>query len=226
MTSEAKIITGIGIATVLIVIIGLFFAGQANPGKVIIKPEILVRANNPRVTGKDAKIQIVEFGDLECPACALLAPNMKRILDVYGDHIDFVFRVIPIHDYSIPAASVAFLGAEQGKFLNVYEIVSANLEQWSARTADKPTLFKKYAKEAGLNMDIYEKTLKEKADTYARIVKQDAEDAKTMNILATPTLIINGRIVLRGSQSFEKLSEIIQSELQSSTATGTATTTQ
>lgn len=225
MTSEAKIISGIGIFTVLIIILGLVFTNGSGPkSEVNIKQESLVTESNPRITGKDAQVQIVEFGDFQCPACSMLSFTMKELFKTHGDKIDFVFRVIPIHAYSVEAASASYAAAEQGKFKEMYEVLFEKQSEWSVSSADRKALFEQYAATIGLNVEAFKTALKEKKDVYAAIVDKDSVDATVMGVQVTPTLIINGKTVARGALSYEQLKTLVDNELNS--VQNTATTTQ
>jgi protein-disulfide isomerase len=96
----------------------------------------------------------------------------------------------------------------------MYEKLFVTQDEWSEGTANRTELFKKYATEVGLNMTQYEKDLNEKAAKYAEIINTDARDASAMGIMATPTLIINGKTVIRGAVSFDDLKKILDKELQ------------
>ncbi len=224
MTTEAKIISGIGIFTVIIIIFGLMFAGNGGPKtEVAVNKEVLTTSENPRITGKNPKIQIVEFGDFQCPACAMLSFNMKELFKTHGDSIDFVYRVIPIHQYSYEAANAGYAAAEQGKFKEMYEKLFEKQDEWSAPKADRGTLFAGYAAELGLDVELFKKTIAEKAGLYKTIVDKDNKDAQTMGIQATPTLIINGTQVTRGAISYSQLKTIVDTELEKLQTTATTT---
>lgn len=215
MNSETKIITSIGIITVLVVIIGLYFSGgsASNSPSVNIQPTILVNQNSARIAAKEAKIQIVEFADFECPACAVQAPIIRKFLDAHKDNVDYVFRIIPIHDTSKDAAAAAYAAGEQGKFFEMGDLLFAKQDEWSsepkAKLAEK---FATYATELGLDVNRFKTDMTNNRSAYDARVEADAKDATTMNIMSTPTLIINGKDSLRGVQSIEKLESYLSQE--------------
>jgi protein-disulfide isomerase len=212
MNSETKIITSIGIITVLVVIMGLYFSGGAasKESSVNIQPTILVNQNSARVVAKDAKVQIVEFADFECPACAVQAPLIRKFLDAHKDNVDYVFRIIPIHDSSKDAAAAAYAAGEQGKFFEMGDILFAKQDEWSsdpkAKLVEK---FSTYAAQLNLDMNKFKADIVNNRAVYDARVDADAKDAVAMNIMSTPTLIINGKESLRGVQSFEKLESFL-----------------
>lgn len=232
MNSDTKIISAIGVFTVIIIIVGVMFAGGQRSARdlpeITVKTDALVRPDSLRETGKDAKIQFVEFADFECPACAMLHPSLKRIKSEYKDKIDFVFRVIPIHSNSVLAASAVLAAREQGKMIEMHDILFEKQEEWTKygiRAAEVSTLFEKYAGIIGLNVDQYKSDIKNNASKYKAIVDQDQADATAMGIASTPTIIVNGKPLIRGVVSYERLKQIIETELKPATAVHTASTT-
>ena len=235
MNSDTKIISAIGVFTVIIIIVGVMFAGGQKSGgnlpEISIKPEALVRPDSLRETGKDPKIQFVEFADFECPACAMLHPSLKRIKAEYKDKIDFVFRVIPIHSNSVLSASAVFAAREQGKMIEMHDIVFEKQEEWTKygiKPAEVSALLEKYAGEIGLNVEQYKSDFKQNASKYKEIIDQDQADATTMGIASTPTAIVNGKPLIRGVVTYDRLKQIIEAELNPAPATvpsAAATTT-
>lgn len=231
MNSDTKIISIIGIITVVVVTLGVMFAGGKGTSggpDITVKQEGLVREDSLRSTGKDAQIQFVEFADFECPACAMLHPSLKRILQEYGDKIDYVFRVIPIHQHSVLAASAVFAAREQGKFMEMNDIVFERQDDWTAygkTNAEISAMFESYAGQIGLDIAKYKADLAANADKYKKTIDQDAADAMSMGIQSTPTGIINGKPLIKGVVSYDALKKMIEAELNGGTASGTASTT-
>ncbi len=73
-----------------------------------------------KVRGPDnAKVTIVEFADINCPACRRSIPELKEITTKYNGKIRFAFRHIPLHmlpghETSIEAAMIAEHAAMEG----------------------------------------------------------------------------------------------------------------
>lgn len=231
MNSDTKIISIIGIITVIIIAVGVMFAGNASQTTlpdISITNEALVREDSIRVKGKDAKVQLVEFADFECPACAMFHPTLKRIKAEYGDKLDFVFRVIPIHSNSTTAASVVLAAREQGKMIEMHDILFEKQEEWTKygiQPAEVSDLFEKYAIQIGLDVAKFNADLDNNGSKYRAIVNQDSIDANTMGIMSTPTIIVNGKAVGRGAVSYETLKQFIESELNPAPVAATSTNT-
>ena len=175
------------------------------------------------MTGKDATstggIQIVEFGDFECPSCAALHPALKQLLQTEGDKIDFVFRVVPIHQYSREAAAAALAARDQGQFLAMNDILFEKQDEWGAEGAGDPEhFFEEYAKDIGLDVTKFKADIANNAAAYNAFVDKDAADATAMNINATPTVIINGKQVIVGAVSYDQLYALVNASTSAATA--------
>ncbi len=231
MNSDTKILSIIGIITVAVIVIGLMLANnsqqKAGQPEITVNKDALVREDSLRKTGSDPKIQFVEFADFECPACAMLHPALKQIMKEYGDKIDFVFRVIPIHSHSVLAASAVFAAREQGKFIEMHDIMYENQDKWTAfglKDDEISTLFETYAAQIGLDVAKYKADLKANSTAYAKIVYQDQIDANSMGINSTPTALVNGKPLIRGVVTYDKLKAIIEAELNPKAASAANTT--
>jgi protein-disulfide isomerase len=215
MNSETKVITSIGIITILIICIGMYFSagtGESQPN-ITIKPQILVNQNSARIVAKNSRVQIVEFADFECPACAMQAPLMRKFLNTHKDEVDYVFRIIPIHDSSKAAAAAAYAAGEQGKFFEMGDVLFAKQDEWSADPASKLSeRFVSYATTLNLDVGKFKADMTNNRVVYDARVDADAKDAVTMNIMSTPTLIIDGKESYRGVQSLEKLESFLKSD--------------
>lgn len=227
MNSETKIISIIGAITVIVIIIGMVLASGASNSTakpVALSSERLVRPDSPRVMGANAKIQIVEFADFECPACQMIQPEIKRLLADYGESIDFVFRVIPIHAKSKELGAVSFSANEQGKFKEMHDKIFEGTNEWNKvglKESERFAIYDRFASEIGLDVEKFKADLKNNRSAYDARVDQDAADAAAMNIQSTPTLVINGETVIRGVQRYEALKAIVEGLLAQENATST-----
>jgi protein-disulfide isomerase len=234
MNSETKIISIIGVITLIIIIAGMVLASGAsnNTSKpVALSEDRLVRPESPRVKGVNAKVQMVEFADFECPACQMMQPELKKLLAEYGDSIDFVFRIIPIHSKSKELGAVALSANEQGKFKEMHDKLFEGTNEWNKvglKETERFAIYDRYATEIGLDVEKFKSDLKNNRSKYDAIVDQDAADAGAMNIQSTPTLVVNGKTVVRGVQRYEALKTIVEEALAQENATSTdmSTTTE
>src|SRR6476469_2692795 len=76
-----------------------------------------------------ATIELVEYGDYQCPHCGAAHPILKKIMETFGTQIRFVFRNFPLsemHPYAVPAAIAAEAAGMQQKFWEMHDIIFEN----------------------------------------------------------------------------------------------------
>jgi protein-disulfide isomerase len=152
--------------------------------------------NGPVEGAADAAVTIVEFGDLECPACKAAQPNITKLL---GEEpkVKLVFQNFPlesIHKWS-------FLGAKyvecvaQAKNETVWKFISTVYEHQGDVTAENAdAMLKGYAKEAGADPAAVAACVA-KPET-EKLVRESLALGTKLNVTSTPTFFINGRKVV------------------------------
>ena len=215
MTTETKVLAGIGVITVGILTAGIFFLSKPVPtdlsGARQVNSEILVKIDSSQTGPTDAKVTLVEFGDFQCPACAQTQPVVNKLKEEYKGKVNFVFRHYPLpqHKNAVIAAQAAESAGEQKKFWEMHDALYENLSEWAE--VDKPlNIFIKYARELSLNTDQFKKAIE--TEKFKSKVLKDEQDGGAAQIRYTPTFFINGRII-EGSSTYETLRGGIETEL-------------
>ena len=156
----------------------------------------LKAANGPSHGPADAPVTIVEFGDLECPACKAAQPQITKLTQE-EPRMKLIFQNFPlesVHKWALLGAKYIDCVSQQGsdptfKFIaTVYE----HQGEITADTAD--AMLKGYAKEAGANPDTVAACVA-KPETLAR-VRQSIALGEKLGVNSTPTFFINGRKVV------------------------------
>jgi protein-disulfide isomerase len=164
-------------------------AGQQPPSEDLNKVYTIPVGNSVVVGKKDAPVTIVQFTDLQCPFCARFYPPVKEALKAYPDKVNFIIKNFPLsfHPNARPAAKVALAAHEQGKYIEMVELLLANGANVSA---DK---MKEYAKELGLNEQKLTDDLKNKDAQYEAQIKADMDLGAQVDVRGTPTFYMNGK---------------------------------
>jgi formate-nitrite transporter family protein len=153
-------------------------------------------ATPPHIKGSPtASVTIEEFGDFECPPCALFHPILNTMHNEFGDRIRIIFReypLVPNHEHALYAASAAEAAALQGKFWDMHHKLYDNQKAWH-EVFDARPIFDGYAKEIGLDMERFKRDIN--ADVVARRITEDGKRARSLNVKGTPTVFMNGREV-------------------------------
>jgi protein-disulfide isomerase len=138
-----------------------------------------------------APVQLVEYADFQCPACAAYAPVIKQLLSDESGKIYFGYRYFPLpqHANALAAAYAATAAGLQGKFWEMHDLLFANQADWE-NLADPTSVFIGYAQTLGL--DIKKFTSDMGSDAVKNRVATDLNDANAMGLDYTPTLFVNG----------------------------------
>lgn len=195
MTTEVKILIGIA---VLVIGGGVFLAIYANPrpeqpGQAV-DGKSLVRETSHMTGKKDAKVQVVEFGDFQCPACGVAHPEVKAVIEMYKDNpnVNFVFRNFPldtIHPNAHISAEAAEAAGAQGKYWEMHDLLYETQSEWSTSTTPMD-LFTKYAEKIGLNVNDFKVSVEQRLHT--DVISADTKDGEAAGVNSTPTFFING----------------------------------
>ncbi|TDQ11799.1 DsbA family protein [Pedobacter metabolipauper] len=155
--------------------------------------------------GHKASIEIVEYGDYQCPYCGAAYPILKQIEDTFGDQILFVFRNFPLqeaHRFAMVAAQAAEAAARQDKFWEMHDAIFENQQQLS-----DAYLFS-LAEQIGLDVDQFQIDLE--AESTVKKVEDDFESGVRSGVNGTPSFFVNG-------QKFDGGAEDLMAMLKEST---------
>lgn len=135
----------------------------------------------------DAPVQIIEFGDYECPFCASLQNDLKALRSRYSEELAITYVHFPLeyHRFAIPAARVAECAGLQGRFEAMHDVLfeqqnAFGLTSWvtMATQAAVPDL-PKFDECVGSNEEVSG-------------VLAGKKLGNEINVDFTPTLIVNG----------------------------------
>lgn len=153
----------------------------------------------------DATVKLVEFSDLQCPACKAAHPFVEQIKKEFGDKISFQYYHFPLraaHPYAQKAAEAVECANDQGKF---WEYIDAAFAQ-------SPNLqnsnLKIIASQLGLDKESFDACLGSGAKRKA--VEGDLRLGGVKDVQGTPTFFINNRKV----ENWNTLKAEIEKELK------------
>jgi protein-disulfide isomerase len=171
----------------------------------------LVRMHSPTLGKPDAKVQLVEFIDPACEACAHFYPMVKKILDANPDEVRLVMRYAAFHKGSGAVVAVLEAAKKQGKFWPALEALLASQASWTQHhTAYVDQVWKHLE---GLDLDFEQIRADMKAPVILRVIAQDLDDAKALNVTKTPSFFVNGQPLMRFG--YEPLKALVDEALSS-----------
>lgn len=144
---------------------------------------------------KDAKVTLVEYSDLQCPACLRWQSTLQSVVGEFGAHMRLVYRNYPlrsIHKNAQIAAQAAEAAGIQGKFWEMHDTLFANQSAWSLQPAGAvEATFADYAGKIGLDVEQFKKDLNSGAVRDA--VSEDIKGGDASGVNSTPTFFLNGK---------------------------------
>ncbi len=213
---KRKILFSVAAVTLLLAfLVGawVYKSGETDPPAQLADPinTQLVRMHSPTLGKPDAKVQVVEFLDPACGACASFYPMVKKIIATNPDEIRLVVRYAPFHKGSGAVVAVLEAAKKQGKFWPALEALLASQANWTQRHTARVGLVWKHLEGLGLNLEQIRTDMT--APAIARAIAQDLDDAKALKVNKTPTFFVNGQPLLRFG--YEPLKALVDKALGS-----------
>jgi len=172
----------------------------------------------------DAPLTIVEFSDMQCPACAQhavdVAPTIfKEFVDTGKVRWVFKHRPLQMHPYAPIGAAATECASDQGQFWEMHDALYADQAAWasddSAWTAeDAETALVGIAKDLALDGDSFSDCIKSRQPLER--VLDDVFDAEGV-ISSTPSFVAlyKGQgTLLNGSRPLEEFRQVIESLIE------------
>ncbi len=160
------------------------------------------------VDGPDrAQLELVMFGDFQCPYCTAAYPILRRVRDQLGQRLIFAFRHFPlrdIHPDAERAAEAAEAAAAQGAVWEMHD------RMYESRGALSREDLIGYGAELGLDPDRLAAELD--SEVHRPRVQRDVDSGLASGVTGTPGFFVGGRLH-RGS--FDASSLIAALEMQS-----------
>jgi protein-disulfide isomerase len=157
------------------------------PGLSMTKLVIPVSARDHGRGPVNASLTVVQYGDFQCPHCALAHRAVSDVVNELRDSLRFVFRHFPltkVHPLAQRAAEAAEAAASQERF---WELASLLYENQDA--LDDASLVR-YARKGNLDLKRFKKELS--SGVHAARVRADFLGGVRSGVSGTPTFFING----------------------------------
>lgn len=128
------------------------------------------------------------------------------MLEQYPTKVKLVSKNFPLsfHKLARPAAIAVLAAGEQGKYWEYHEKVFDNFNKLTDQK------FLDFAKELGLNIKTFKKSLKN--PKLQKAISKDIRDGQGAGVTGTPSIFINGRRLK--NRSLDGFKAIIEAELK------------
>lgn len=205
---------GLGLIAVGGVVAIVLLANGSQGRRTVAVPPITPAADSfaGYVMGSDsAPVEIVEYADFECPACAqftiLTEPDIRARL-INSGQVRLRFRDFPLpgHDKSPVAHLAAACAGEQGKFWQMHDQLYYNQGRW-ARDDRPDRVIRQLASAIGLDMSRYDDCVK--SNRYAERINASRDEGVRLGVGFTPTFIIGTQLV-PGAAPYAEFAKLVQ----------------
>ena len=195
------------VGIIIIVFFGFLFMQRndeaAAPANKDAKPTNHVKGEGT------ANVNLTEYGDFQCPACAQYFPVVEQVAAKYEKEITFQFRHFPlvsIHPNAFAGSRAAEAAGKQGKFFEMYQLLYSNQDTWSG--SNSPTkIFEGFANQLELNLEQYKKDFASTAVNDA--INADMAAGNKLKAESTPTFVLDGKKIENPAPTVEAFSKII-----------------
>jgi protein-disulfide isomerase len=136
----------------------------------------------------DAPLQLVEYGDYECPYCGMAYPVVQEVERVLSDRLCFAYRHFPIvsaHPHALRAAEAAESADQQDRFWAMHD----RLFEHQDMLADE--MLVQHAVQIGLDRERFVADLT--SHRFIPRVREDLSSGARSGVNGTPTFFVNGR---------------------------------
>lgn len=189
-----------GVILVLIVIGIVAIAKLAQPSV----DEVIDLHPDPTKGTVGAEVVIKEYADLQCPACAGVHPVVEDLLEEYGDYVEFVYNDFPLPQHTLAddgaIAGECIFRQDNDKFFEYINMAYTTQNGWNTLSAtEAQDRFRSYAEELEVDMEEFDACTS--SNDAADVVQADIDEARALNVNATPTFFVNGKRVVEAPYS-------------------------
>ena len=154
--------------------------------------------DEPSQGPSDAPVTIVEYADLQCPTCARMQDFLEtKVLPRYGNKVRIVFKEFPligIHDWSFTAAIADQCGYEMNPATYAPLRTAIFRSQQLINVTNLRETLLNLGEQAGLDRVKLAGCLDAKSSLPR--IERDMAEAKRLNVNQTPSVFINGRLMI------------------------------
>ncbi len=152
-----------------------------------------------------AKVQVIEFIDFECPACAFGAELLKGYMQKYPNDIRVQMKYFPLiksHRHAMQSALYSECAGAQGKFWEFHDQLMPAQKQWS-QLISAEGMFNNFAKQAGIDIRALKACLS--SETALKTINDDRSLGGSLGVQSTPTYFVNNKMVVGGKSLQDEL---------------------
>lgn len=155
---------------------------------------------------ENAIIELIEYGDYQCPYCGEFYYVVKALQQHFGDNLKFVFRNFPLemHQDALHAAIASEVAAQYNQFWPMHDTLYEHQNALS-----DPHLLT-YAQQLGIDKKQFESDFTH--EKFTKKIDNDIESGLRSGVNGTPSIYINGQ-KYDGDYEFDVLRDYLAKQL-------------
>jgi len=185
-----KIVLGCAVL-IMVMVFGLARMSGTNTALTVEEKKLLTGAKLIKENG-EIKVTVVNFSDMECPACQRAHELTNSLSDMPGVRVVFRHFPLSIHKYSSITASAVEAARLMGKGWEMIDLLYSKQDEWSG-TANINGKLMEYAASLGLDTKIFDGYLN--SASVSATVREDIALGDNLELPGTPTIFVNGEQV-------------------------------
>ncbi len=154
-------------------------------------------------------VTLIEYGDLQCPACGAYFPIVKQLKETYKSDITFQYRNFPlvqIHQNAMAAHRAVEAASNQNKFWEMHDLLYTNQKEW-VNLSDPTPAFESYASSLGLDIAKFKTDVV--SDQVNSTINADIAAGQALGANSTPTFILQGKKIDENPRDYDSFSKLI-----------------
>jgi protein-disulfide isomerase len=160
----------------------------------------------PPLGNPAAPVSMVEFSDFTCPFCQNVRAGLEAFVQARADRVKLFYKPFPIesHPGAVECAQAGEWAREKGRFWEMHDALFANP---GAHTVDD---LADLARSLGLSPAELREAIADKR--YVPRIRESQAEARAAGIRGTPTLFLDGRMLVLTDYSEDGLAFTLEDE--------------
>lgn len=183
---------------------------------IVQNQQALVRFYSPSMGPANAPVHIVEFLDPACEGCRAFHPFVKELMAVYPGDVRLTVRYAPFHRGSDDFVKVLEAARQQGKYWETLDALFVHQPSWTEHHV--AILDRAWPILESVGLDIGKLKQDMQGPEIEKVLRQDFEDLKALNVKQNPEFFVNSRPL--PSFGPEPLQKLVEDELAKASSVG------
>jgi protein-disulfide isomerase len=189
-----------------IVVVSVFKANNSHQNTKVANLDVVERIGAPIKGPLEAKVTIVEFFDPACETCSAFSPLVNNLIKKYPGKVNVMMRYTPFHKGSDQVVKLLEAAHLQGQFWPAVDILFSEQQRWTRHHVAQPQSARALLKDLPLDNEQFMRDVS--SDKVSKVIMQDIEDGKTLDVRATPQFFVNGKPLT--NFGYEQLTQLVE----------------